>query len=151
LEHALTIRAKTHPGLPLNTVLLENTVSKAEFFGLVEFYKQASSQAAKIDSVYVFERGVVLQGIDREALVEFKRALVDALASVQRQIYIRTAHVCREPGCLPLLEAWATMSRPDDGLFSQPRVVADLAEAGAWLALSDAEMAAVVAFFSTPG
>lgn len=135
----MPITARTHASMHVNTVRMHGLVTTGDFLSLVDFYTAASSFAAKIDAIYVFERGVVLDGIDRAFLVAFKQKLVAALASVKRQVIIRTALVVREPSALPAIAAWTVMSEENDGLFSDPRIVEHLAEACAWLGLGDAE------------
>jgi hypothetical protein len=145
----MPIDARTLAELNVNLVRLHDRVVPGDFADLIGFYHRAAGHAAKVDALYVLEAGVDMTAVTPASLVEFKERLAAVLAPVKRPIIVRTAIVNFEPLVQPLVDAWVSMSAPDDGMFSEVRSLAGVAAACDWLDFTDADFNAVEAALRT--
>lgn len=127
----------------LNLFRFSGRIGEADLETILDFHAARRGAAAGRDEVLVFEAGADLSPLTPAALLHFKTRLGSILRHVRPAMIVRTALVCREPACLPVLKVWTGMSTPDDGFHTEVRVQPTVETAAAWIGL-DPDAAATV-------
>lgn len=130
----VTIIVRRHEGLPLNLIRFSGAVDMAQLAAIGRL------QAARLELVtqpalHIVEPNADFSSVDMNALTALREHYVSLLSSHPDAASRQSAWVCLSDRARPHIFFWLSGRRADDGLHTDARLKASVADAVRWLGL----------------
>lgn len=138
----MTIVLRHNAALELNLVEYEGAITFEQLKAVAAFGARHPA-VLTCDSLQFVAADADFTSVDLHALDLLFLRYMKLYARFDLQIYRRSAWICHSPGAQSYVDHWINGRDLKAGLSSNVRHFANIAEAGDWLLLSGAEVAAV--------